>query len=289
MRKGNARAYMQFLQDSKIPFELECSNYTIAISASDELQQKFVANMQSNRTFAAFAKIKSNVKDKPVPLINKDDIVYFIHDFKQSSFISKVINIDLKSCYATVLFNDGMITEDTFKYLSRLNKQERLASVGMLASRKKKFSFSSNSDIYDFSEKVSPTSAFFFYAVKRTYEIMTDLRNIIGNSYLFTWVDGIYFSDETKVAECREYLAQINFKYTIDELKDFDLRVLDKKILLLFKKWDNKKGDYGIKTFNLPSPTTEFQNLTLKAIQSLNNKSKKHETGKSKISRKAVG
>jgi hypothetical protein len=114
---------------------------------------------------------------------------------------------------------------------------------------------------------------------------MTALREIIGGSYLFTWVDGIYFSDESKIAACEEYLNSIQFKHTVDELKDFDLKIMERKILLLFKKWDKKKNAYGIKTFNLPSPTTEFQNLTLKAIQLLNTKKSKHETSKSKISR----
>lgn len=285
MRKGNARAFMQYLIDSKVPFDMTCSNYTITVEAG-EIARKFVAVMQTNRTFAAFSKIKSNVKNIEPPLINRDEIIYFVHDFKKDAFYSSVCNIDLKSCYATVLFNDGMITEDTFKYLARCNKQERLASVGMLASKKKKFKFNSG-EIYDFDETVSPTSPFFFYAVKRTYEIMSELRAIIGNSYLFTWVDGIYFSDPSKCKECEDYLTSIGFKFTTEQLRDFDLKVLEHKIVLVFDKFDEKKGEFKPKVFNLPSLTTEFQNLTVNAIMHLNYKNKKYETSKSKISRKA--
>lgn len=282
MRKGNARAFMQYLIDSKVPFDMTCSNYTITVEAG-EIARKFVAVMQTNRTFAAFSKIKSNVKAIEPPIIKREDIVYFVHDFKKNAFYSNVINIDLKSCYATVLFNDGMITEDTFNYLSKCNKQERLASVGMLASKKKKFKFNSG-EIYDFDETVSPTSPFFFYAVKRTYEIMSELRAIIGQSYLFTWVDGIYFSDPSKAKACEDYLTSIGFRYTTEELKDFDLKVLEHKIMLVFQKYNDKKGCFSPKAFNLPSLTTEFKSLTLNAIMHLNYKNKNYETSKSKIS-----
>lgn len=289
MRRGNARAFMQFLTDAKVPFDMICSNYTITIEAGEgehEIARKFVAVMQSNRTFAAFAKIKSNVKNMQPPIINRDEIIYFVHDFRKSAFYPNVTNIDLKSCYATVLFNDGMITEDTFKYLSSCNKQERLASVGMLASKKKRFKFNSG-EIYDFDETVSPTSPFFFYAVKRTYEIMSELKAIIGDSYLFTWVDGIYFSNPEKAKECEDYLTSIGFKYTTEELQDFDLKVMEHKIMLVFQKFNEKKQAFAPKIFNLPSLTTEFASLTVDAIRQLNYKKQKHETSKSKISGQA--
>jgi len=287
MRSGNARAFIQYLTDSKVPFALTCSNYTITVEAG-EIQKKYVATMQTKRTFAAFSKIKSNVKDKEPPIVNKDELIYFIHDFKKSAFHKRVVNIDLKSCYATVLLREGMINEDTFKYLSKCNKQERLASVGMLASKKKIFYFD-NSEIYDFDEIVSPTAPFFFHAVKRTYEIMSELKSIIGSSYLFTWVDGIYFTDESKILECTDYLDSIGFAYTVEELQNFDLKIFDSKIMLVFYKWSDKKKTYSPKTFNLPSPTSEFANLMVDSIRLLNNKNKNNETGKSKISRQGRG
>jgi len=50
-----------------------------------------------------------------------------------------IFNIDIKSAYATILKNDGLITQKTFDFINRLPKQERLTAVGMLAGKKNIF------------------------------------------------------------------------------------------------------------------------------------------------------
>ena len=45
----------------------------------------------------------------------------------------RVLNIDISSAYATCLLNSGLITRETFEYVKRLRKEERLPAVGMLA------------------------------------------------------------------------------------------------------------------------------------------------------------
>src|SRR6185436_4244864 len=113
LRGSNARAYIRFLKDAKIPFTMICSNYTIEIQA-EGLDKKFIASMQSKRTFAAFSKLKSDVKTKPVPDINREQLHYFLHNFKESVFVGDVYNIDLKSAYATILHKDGFISKNCF-------------------------------------------------------------------------------------------------------------------------------------------------------------------------------
>lgn len=261
LRGGNARAYMKYLKNTGIPFEMFVSNYTAKFK-TELFERKFVHNMQSNRAFACFAKLKSDLKDKPIPDIDQDKLSYFVHNFKQDIQHANVTNIDLKSAYATVLYNDGYISKATMDYISKGTKQDRLVSVGMLASKKQYFKFDTGKIIQN-DEIISPTSNFFFYAVRRTSEIMDDLKVICGNRYLFTWVDGIYFIPDMEVEQaCKAYIEAIGFKSSCDDLTDFRVRITKKHVAVNFNK-DGKP-----KPFNLPIPGSEFKRLMVEAILS---------------------
>ena len=234
---------------------MTCSNYTTKIE-SDAVRRKYVYTMQSNQTFAAFAKIKRDCKTQTPPNIIKEELVYFEHDFKNSCQIDRVFNIDLKSAYAAILFNKGIIKEDSFSYLSRLPKHDRLAAVGMLAAKKRTFGFSKYGEIKVLEHTISPLENFFYYAVKETYAIMSVLKMILEDKYLFTWVDGIYFlPDMRKLIKCEDYLRSINMKYSEEILTDWHIRVVKGAV----KLWFIKEGK--VKQFCLPARETEFSRL----------------------------
>lgn len=263
---NNARTHINYMTQAREDFILTSSNYTTQIE-TEENKWKYVANIQSNRTFACFAKIKSDIKGKIIPDISRDELIYFQHDFKSSMYIESVLNIDIKSAYATVLKNDGFISEKTYKYLAKATKPERLASVGMLASKKEIFEFKSGNPI-TVEEKISENSGLFFHAVQRTYEVMSELKKMSERNYLYTWVDGIYMlPDELSKFRCINYLSDLNFKYSIDLLEEFEVKLKPESILVTFKK-DGKR-----KVFNLPSPTSEFKRIIIDTIIQMNHKS----------------
>lgn len=220
--------------------------------------------MQSNQCFAAYAKLKKDVRTKEVPYIDKEKLVYFEHDFRYSTEIARVYNIDLKSAYATILFRDGYISLDTFKYLSRLPKHDRLASVGMLASKKKMFAFGGHGGITTFEQSISPLENFFYYAVQRTFEIMQTCKALLGGSYLFTWVDGIYFTpDMAGLVRCENYLRSIGFPYSEEILTDWQVRVVKGAVKLYFVK------EGKVKSFSLPARESEFASIAADAMREM--------------------
>lgn len=242
-------------------FELSSSNYTTGIKCEDKaLCAKYVATMQTNKTFASFAKLKKALKDKPVPDITNEDVRYFSHNFRQNIYIDEVYNIDLKSAYATILLRDGFIDEETYKYICSGTKQERLASVGMLASRKEIFTFKNGKAVSE-EKKVSENSGFFFLAAQRTFDIMDELKRMCEQSYLFTWVDGIYFTPNDSAAkDCMRYVSSIGFKATFEKLTQFEVRIKQDKIIVTFVK-DGKQ-----KLFNLPPIDSEFKSIITENI-----------------------
>lgn len=264
--EGNAAKFVDMLIKSKTNFELYASNYTMKVVLPEE-NTKFIRSKQSNRVFAAFRKLEADIKNVHIKEMKLEDVRYFQHDFKQAVYADRVCNIDLKSCYSNILFREKVITEATHKYLSNLPKAERLAAVGMLASRKEIFTFK-NGTVQAVREERSENSRFFFFAVQKTFEMMNELKKICGNSYLFTWVDGIYFlPDGNKMERCEQYLREIKFPFSSDYLDEFEVKFLHNKINVTFKK-DNVK-----KVFNLPIPDGAFKKAVHLAL--MNNHIKK--------------
>lgn len=255
MDKESARSHLKFLKTTNLPYTIKVSNYTTEIESEALGTIQFIKTERSVKMFAAYAKIKSDIKNKKTPIVDKSQLRYFNHDFKKDFFIDEVYNVDLKSAYATVLYNDNFISEKTFQYISSIPKLDRLASVGMLASKKIVFEYGFDNKLNDVSKIVSPTENFFFHCVKRTDEIMNELKFIAYEDYLFTWVDGIYFKPEDeKFLEMEKYLTAINYKFSFEVLKNFSVTVKNKKVKLSFDK--NGKTKY----FQIPSNDSSFAN-----------------------------
>jgi hypothetical protein len=208
--------YIDYHKKMNLPFKIILSTYTTRI-ISDYCDIYFMRNEQSNRVFSAYAKVKKDVKQSKVKKINVSNLQYYSHNFPHNDFYSDIIyNIDIKSAYASILYNDGYITRETFNYLKKLPKMDRLASVGMLAGKKNVFNINQDGNIISEETIISETSDYFFYCVKRTSEIINQATKYLGEGFLFSWVDGIYFLENEKSS----YNAGKIFKeYFYDEYK----------------------------------------------------------------------
>lgn len=241
LTRENAKACIEFLKTSGFSYTLKISNYTTEI-VSELYNIQYLQSMRGKACFAAAAKIKKDINGKEKPDINKHALSYFNHDFKKDFDAPEVINIDLRSAYATALYNNGILTKPTFEYLGKIPKLDRLASVGMLASKKYVFDYNEEGKLINYRKEVNPNENFFYYAVAIVEEVMNALRVISNHHYLFTWVDGIYIKNdlETLVA-IGDYLDSIDFRYSIEVLKDFKVRLFDNKVKLSFFKNDKEK------------------------------------------------
>lgn len=259
--------FIKALSDMKADFEMYCSNYAIKI-ITDEQIINFTQHEQNRQTFAAYAKLKHDLKDLPKPDVTENDVTYFLHDFREPIYVERVVNIDLKSAYANVLLMDNLISKETYSYLKKLAKKDRLSAVGMLASRKEVFEYS-RGEVSDMRTERSEFSPFFFYAVKRVFQIMNELKKICGKSYLFTWVDGIYFLPDPEIKKtCTAYLDKIKFPYSTEMLNEFEVKFLPRSIKVSFLKEKTNR-----KYFDLPIPESAFQKLLRNEIF-INNKNK---------------
>src|SRR3712207_3895604 len=92
IHSDNAKHNKDLLKTLGIPFTFTCSNYSSEIR-SEVFNRKFVSSFQSVMCFAAFQKIKTDVTKHKLPRINKNELVYFLHDFKNECKYETVYNI----------------------------------------------------------------------------------------------------------------------------------------------------------------------------------------------------
>lgn len=248
--KGSADEYINMLVLAGLPYKMIVSNYTIKIE-SDLFNQHFMRNQQNNKTFAAFAKLKKDLKNFPVPEISRAENFYFEHDFKKGISLDVAYSIDLKSAYATSLMMRNVLSADTYNYLTSLPKEDRLAAVGMLASRKDIFEFNSKNQIVKYETVVSEFEGFFYQCVRDTYEVIRYSRFLAESTYLYSWVDCIYLNSNVYVSDITDFLTANGYNFTIEKLQRFKVQETPKGMNVSF--WKEGKEVSKFKTFNLPA------------------------------------
>ena len=184
---------IKFHTGFKIPFKVSISNYTYLFESEYDYVY-FLKQAQNKKVFSAYNKLKANIKELP-EAVNIQFIKYYQTNFKVDNFYAdKIYQVDIKSCYANILKNKGIIDEKSFDYLYRLEKPERLAAVGMLASRKNVFHFDHSGKAVLHTVEKNPFSDYFFYCVQETFKMMNEAKFILEKNFLFSWVDAIYFT-----------------------------------------------------------------------------------------------
>lgn len=255
-----------FLIRNKVNFKTILTNYTAELQCEEIpfFNIKFLKKNQNKLAFIAFKKIEKDLKtwtaNEP-PIINKNECTYFSFDknFK-SQLINEATNLDLKSAYATILFNNCFISLETFNFISKLNKIDRLTCIGMLASRKDIFTYQDGRPIMH-EEKTNPLEPYFYYCVNQTACIMDELRKKLEKDFIFTWVDSVYY--RKSIANdylLTNYLNENCLNFRIESIRYFQSQRDENKIKINFIDTKNK-----IKTFNLPLQTFSLKKEILQA------------------------
>ena len=235
---------IEFLEKKKEPYRLTLTNYTTRIE-SKYYDRHYLAKKQNPKVFSAFNKIKKDLTEwsaNEKPVVRPEEMVYFNHNFRSSGTIKKIFATDIKSAYATVLLNDGFISIETYNYISELDKEDRLACVGMLAAKKDFFYFDGHELNYAVEDK-SEFTPYFHYCVKRTAEIMSGaIKAINKEAALFYWVDCIFCWIDQQ-AELRDYLDSLKYNYTQSEYFRLSIEEMQDHFFASYYKKDNPGPD----------------------------------------------
>ena len=216
--------------------------------------------------------VKSNIEQKKliIPEYTSKDIGYYlfsnkVHQVQKSGMeeFTDIDEYDISKAYYMAAYNLGYISEEFFFKCIGLPKTTRLRLIGSIATFKTIFIYRKGklAEVPEPKQDKELRKAW-FHICKYVDVAMRELRRLLGDDFLFYWVDGLYCKNNPRMAD---YLLFITLKYGFSfEHKKID-RVLvkkdDIKKAILVKAY--KKGQNPLK------PTSYFLNNSGEVIKKL--------------------
>jgi hypothetical protein len=264
----NINFNIEILNMLNVPFEVQHGTYTTTI-VTEEKKVKYMMNKYNNRVFACAKVIKRDVlKSEKAKQIMEDKFFktnYGFSNLVESYQAERVLNIDISSAYASCLINNKLITQETYERISKLPKVERLPVVGMLATSYTKFIYE-NGECIDVKVHRADTANVFYYLIDEINYIMQEIRHLLGKYFIFYWVDGVFFSEDTPketIKEVEHFLLELNYRYKYEAVRDFRIDSNQKSLIIKMNK-NNEFKQYSINHDNVGE---SVKNYLLKGIK----------------------
>lgn len=264
--ENNYQHFVSLIQQSKLPYTIIRSNYTLEINSSF-LNIYFMQEEMSKKAMICGQMIKKDLSicGIEMPEIERDQLKYF--DFNYEKIIHShdgyFFNIDIKSAYATAL--KQLISPKTFSYLCSLPKKDRLAAVGMLASRKDLFFYDPAGVCVNHEKQVKETADWFYYCVLEIQKLMDDIIALIGTDFLFYWVDGIFFRTLDNRDKIEAYLKEKGYENSFDQCFNFKYYENGNTKHISYKKF-NENGNHDFKILHLPKLNKDVDKYLFKLL-----------------------
>ena len=245
---------VQMYKDMKLDFCIKNSSYSTVIETATN-QVRFITNNYSNAVFMAAQKIKADVLKselgRSIMAGSYSTSNYDSANGQGDGKWDKIINIDITSAYANCLLNSGLISKDTYQFVQKIPKTERLPAMGMLARNQLIINFEKG--VATTHERFSaPTAQIFFYVISEINKMMQQVMTMAGDYFLFYWVDGIFLKQDIPVDLLNDIEAVfLNKKYTVkyESVKDLEWkREEDSVVITMIKNGENKR--YAFKDRN---------------------------------------
>ena len=234
---NNIQFQIDLLNEFKMKFEVQNGTYTTTI-LTEQGKTRYLMNTYPTRVFQVANMIKSDVlKSENAKAIIEAKYFKTNFGFSETAKAYKakqVLNIDITSAYATCLVQNGLISQKTYEALKKLSKADRLPCVGMLATSHTKY-FYENGECVSVDSFRSHTAPVFFYIIDEINYVMQNIQFLLGDKYIFHWVDGIFFdfkTDPKTIKMIEEYLIEKGYQYKYEDVKDFKVESDDKKMIL---------------------------------------------------------
>lgn len=251
---------LELLKSIKKDFKVVNTTYTTTfLTGKNKL--KFCSKVMNKNVFFAHNKIKKDIKESNFidfvnnnPIHKKSEVYYELQDYLQPTKGIEAINIDITNAYPSVLMLCGGITKETYNYINKkLSKPDKLASLGMLASKKTIYSYR-----YGILEtlptiETKETDQVFFFCVKYISYIIGECKKIAQSYFLFSWVDGIYLKRNTPQAyikKIKEIINDFGFAYSYEVLNNMEIKRDKDFILFTFADSKGKKKEINVPNYH---------------------------------------
>lgn len=196
----------------------EFTNYTSAV-ITPKGKYVFHSSHKIKKPFAVFNELKKQIKDsgQPTPFVDRSRINWYRFS-PNKDYPEQFQIVDLTSAYARVLYKTGVINTRMYRKLTtEIEKEDRLAAVGFLGTKKSRITY--HRGRYLTTEVIKgELSGWFFYCCWVTGEVMEMARRIAGKDFMFYWVDGIAVKNNEKAIQILEYIRSLGYPAKIEEV-----------------------------------------------------------------------
>lgn len=245
---------VQMYKEMKLDFCIKNSSYSTIIETETN-QVRFITNNYSNAVFMAAQKIKSDVTKsdlgKSIMAGHYATANYDSANGQPDGKWDKIINIDITSAYATCLLNSKLISKETYLFLQKIPKTERLPAMGMLARNQLIINFEKGEPISN-ERFTADTAQIFFYIISEINKMMQTVMQMAGDHFLFYWVDGIFLKQDIPVKlldQIENVFLHKNYAVKYESVKDLEWkREEDSVVITMIKNGENKR--YAFKDRN---------------------------------------
>ena len=241
-------------KDMKLDFCIKNSSYSTIIETETN-QVRFITNNYSNAVFMAAQKIKSDVTKsdlgKSIMAGHYSTSNYDSANGQPDGKWDKIINIDITSAYATCLLNSKLISKETYLFLQKIPKTERLPAMGMLARNQLIINFEKGEPVSN-ERFTADTAQIFFYIISEINKMMQTVMQMAGDHFLFYWVDGVFLKQDIPVKlldQIENVFLHKNYAVKYESVKDLEWkREEDSVVITMNKNGENKR--YAFKDRN---------------------------------------
>ena len=198
--------------------------------SKSNLKMRELALIKSVKDYVIKHNIKTHAERKKIQYIDRAIL-------KNGVYENDLYEIDLKAAYWNLAYKNKFISKEIFERGNNtklISKKARLIALGNLAKR----SYIMEYDGFGFGKSEIETSEgtenIFFKVSQQTDAIMTRLKLLCGNDYLFYWVDAIFLKGERAKNEIESYLKSRKMEFktiplTKIEKTDGQIKVWDLK------------------------------------------------------------
>lgn len=251
------KGFIQLLKDTKKDFTVSQTSYSLAVDFKGQ-QFMYMDKLTSGNCFMSYNAIKRDIfnSDVIIDKIPRLSIRYYgVNEFfrKKKELPTEVVNIDINSAYLTVLLNAGMITYQTYERVTRSGKMNRLKSVGMLATKKHVLHYEGGKLVNQTVKTDEYYRNYFFYCCYVVGETMNKIAGLLGEQFLFFWVDGIYCTPDTDPNYVKQLLTDAGFTSKSSYLTNCNFLTQNENVYFDYLCTETNKR----KTFCLPLENEE--------------------------------
>lgn len=186
-----------------------------SVNLGDDMDRKIFIGYKMLVKHLESNDIWNKIKDNKMEFTGYDNKI-----FLDSCSFKNCINIDIKGAYPNALNNLGLVDKPTYSYIMSMPKLDRLKAIGMTAKRSMQFDFEAGK-IVDYKINESSYRNCYFSAAKEIEEMMEYIKEIALDTFIFTWVDGIYLSENTDPKIINQIclaLKEQNYNYHINRI-----------------------------------------------------------------------